>query len=84
MANHFVQLSPFNLPGAQMVGDDRACMARLTHQGALVLDGFKDELKDCPCLSFDRPRSCLWPNHGRTGAAKPHAVAFIDTGWGEQ
>ena len=27
---------------------------------------------------MDRPVSYLWPNHGRTGAAKPHAMAFIN------
>jgi hypothetical protein len=59
-------------------------MARLTTSGDLVLDKtFKDELTGEPCVSMERPRSYLWPNHGRTGAAKPHAVAFIDTGWGE-
>ena len=47
--------------------------------GDLVLDrAFKDELTGEPCVSMDRPKSYLWPNHGRTGAAKPHAVAFID------
>jgi hypothetical protein len=84
IVNYFVQLTPFNLPGTHMAGDDRVCMARLTHTGKLVLDtAFKDELTGRPCVSMDRPRSYLWPNHGRTGAAKPHAVAFIDVGWGE-
>ena len=84
IVNYFVQLTPFNLPGTHMAGDDRICMARLTHTGGLVLDtAFRDELTGRPCVSMDRPRSYLWPNHGRTGAAKPHAVAFIDVGWGE-
>ena len=82
--NYFVQLTPFNLPGLHEAGDNRVCMARLTHTGELVLDtAFKDELTGRPCVSMERPRSYLWPNHGRTGAAKPHAVAFIDVGWGE-
>ena len=82
IVNYFVQLTPFNLPGTHMAGDDRVCMARLTHTGKLVLDtAFKDELTGRPCVSMDRPKSYLWPNHGRTGAAKPHAIAFIDVGW---
>ena len=81
IVNYFVQLTPFNLPGTHMAGDDRVCMARLTRAGDLVLDGaFKDELTGRPCVAMDRPRSYDWPNHGRTGAAKPHAVAFIDLG----
>ncbi|MGD9507622.1 MAG: hypothetical protein AB7I59_27085 [Geminicoccaceae bacterium] len=85
VVNYFVQLTPFNLPGSHMAGDDRVCMARLTTKGDLVLDrAFKDELTGEPCAAMDRPRSYLWPNHGRTGAAKPHAVTFIDTGWGEE
>jgi hypothetical protein len=84
VANYFVQLTPFNLPGTHMAGDDRVCMLRLTHTGELVRDSaFKDELTGRPCISMDRPKSYLWPNHGRTGAAKPHAVAFIDVGSGE-
>lgn len=84
IVNYFVQLTPFNLPGTHMAGDDRVCMARLTRTGRLVLDtAFKDELTGRPCVSMDRPRSYLWPNHGRTGAAKPHAIAFIDVGWGK-
>jgi hypothetical protein len=27
---------------------------------------------------MDRPASYRWPNRGRTGAAKPHAMAFIN------
>ena len=74
-----MQLTPFNLPGTQMAGDDRVCMARLTTTGKLVLDAaFKDELTGRPCVSMDRPTSYLWPNHGWTGAAKPHAIAFIN------
>jgi hypothetical protein len=84
IVNYFVQLTPFNLPGTQMAGDDRVCMARLTTTGKLVLDtAFKDELTGRPCVAMDRPTSYLWPNHGRTGAAKPHAIAFIDVGWGD-
>ena len=83
IVNYFAQLTPFNLPGTHMAGDDRVCMARLTYDGDLVLDtAFRDELTGRPCVAMDRPDSYLWPNHGRTGAAKPHAVAFIDTGWG--
>ena len=82
VANYFVQLIPFNLPGAQMDGDDRVCMARLTAGGQLVIDtAFKDELTGRPCVSMARPSSYHWPNHGKSGAAKPHALAFIDTGW---
>ena len=77
-----MQLTPFNLPGTHMAGDDRVCMARLTTSGKLVLDtAFKDELTGEPCVSMDRPTSYLWPRHGRTGAAKPHALAFIDLDW---
>ena len=36
IVNYFVQLTPFNLPGTQMAGDDRVCMARLTTTGKLV------------------------------------------------
>lgn len=83
IVNYFAQLTAFNLPGTQMGGDDRVCMARLTASGALVLDtAFRDELTGRPCVSMNRPRSYQWPNHGRTGAAKPHALAFIDAGWG--
>ncbi len=85
IVNYFVQLTPFNLPGTHMAGDNRVCMARLTHDGDLILDrAFKDELTDGPCISLDRPKSYNWPNHGRTGAAKPHAVAFIDVGWDDK
>jgi len=78
-ANYFVQLTPFDLPGLQEAGDDRVCMARLTQTGQLVLDtAFKDELTGRPCVAMDRPASYWWPNRGRTGAAKPHAMAFID------
>jgi hypothetical protein len=78
-ANYFVQLTPFNLPGLHEAGDDRVCMARLTQTGQLVLDtAFRDELTGSPCVSMDRPTSYLWPNHGTTGAAKPHGMAFID------
>jgi hypothetical protein len=27
---------------------------------------------------MDRPKSYRWPNHGKTGAAKPHMLAFIN------
>jgi hypothetical protein len=78
-ANYFVQLTPFTLPGLHEAGDDRVCMARLTHTGQLVLDtAFKDELTGRPCVAMDRPASYRWPNRGRTGAAKPHAMAFIN------
>ena len=78
-SNYFVQLTPFDLPGLHEAGDDRVCMARLTQTGQLVLDeGFKDELTGRPCVAMDRPRSYQWPNRGRTGAAKPHAMAFIN------
>jgi hypothetical protein len=78
-SNYFVQLTPFELPGLHEDGDHRVCMARLTHTGELVLDtAFKDELTGRPCVSMDRPRSYHWPNRGRTGAAKPHAMAFIN------
>jgi hypothetical protein len=78
-ANYFVQLTPFNLPGTHEAGDDRVCMARLTQTGQLVLDtAFKDELSGAPCVAMDRPTSYLWPHHGATGAAKPHAMAFIN------
>ncbi len=79
-SNYFVQLTPFNLPGTHQGGDDRVCMARLTATGKLVLDtAFKDELTGRPCVSMNRPLSYVWPNHGRTGAARPHAMAFIDS-----
>jgi hypothetical protein len=78
-ANYFVQLTPFNLPGLHEAGDDRVCMARLTRAGQLVLDtAFKDELTGRPCVAMDRPESYRWPNHGKTGAAKPHMLAFIN------
>jgi hypothetical protein len=78
-ANYFVQLTPFNLPGLHEAGDDRVCMARLTHSGRLVLDrAFRDELTGQPCVAMDRPKSYRWPNRGRSGAAKPHAMAFIN------
>jgi hypothetical protein len=78
-ANYFVQLTPFNLPGLHEAGDDRVCMARLTHTGGLVLDtAFRDELTGKPCVAMDRPKSYRWPNRGHGGAAKPHAMAFID------
>jgi len=34
-ANYFVQLTPFTLPGLHEAGDDRVCIARLTHTGQL-------------------------------------------------
>lgn len=78
-SNYFVQLTPFDLPGLHEAGDDRVCMARLTQTGQLVLDrGFRDELTGQPCVAMDRPKSYQWPNRGRTGAAKPHAMAFIN------
>jgi hypothetical protein len=78
-ANYFVQLTPFNLPGLHQAGDDRVCVARMTQTGQLVLDTeFKDELTSRPCVSMDRPQSYRWPNHGKTGAAKPHMLAFIN------
>ena len=78
-SNYFVQLTPFDLPGLHEAGDDRVCMARLTHTGELILDrAFKDELTGEPCVAMDRPKSYHWPNRGRTGAAKPHAMAFIN------
>jgi len=78
-SNYFVQLTPFNLPGLHEAGDDRVCMARLTLTGQLLLDrAFKDELTSLPCVAMDRPASYRWPNRDRTGAAKPHAMAFIN------
>ena len=78
-ANYFVQLTPFTLPGLHEAGDDRVCMSRLTQTGQLVLDAaFKDELTGAPCVAMDRPKSYRWPNHGKTGAAKPHMLAFIN------
>jgi len=78
-SNYFVQLTPFDLPGLHEAGDDRVCMARLTQTGQLILDtAFRDELTGRPCVAMDRPRSYHWPNRGRTGAAKPHAMAFIN------
>jgi hypothetical protein len=77
--NYFVQLTPFTLPGTNQAGDDRICMTRLKRSGELVLETtFKDELTGLPCVAMDRPKSYWWPAHGRTGAAKPHATAFID------
>jgi hypothetical protein len=77
--NYFVQLTPFNLPGLHEAGDDRVCMARLTQTGQLLLDrAFKDELTGQPCVAMDRPNSYTWPHRGKTGAAKPHALAFIN------
>jgi hypothetical protein len=79
VSNYFVQLTPFGLPGTKSAGDDRVCMAWLTPAGDLVRDGgFKDELTGQPCVAFDRPTSYSWPNSGATGAAKPHAMAFIN------
>jgi hypothetical protein len=79
VSNYFVQLTPFKLPGLHEAGDDRVCMARLTQTGQLVLDtAFTDELTGQPCVEMDRPASYRWPNRGRTGAAKPHAMAFIN------
>jgi len=80
-SNYFVQLTPFTLPGLHEDGDHRVCMARLTQTGQLVLDrAFKDELNltDPGCIAMDRPASYRWPNRGRAGAAKPHAMAFIN------
>jgi hypothetical protein len=80
-SNYFVQLTPYTLPGLHEDGDHRVCMARLTQTGQLVLDrGFKDELNltEPGCVAMDRPKSYHWPNRGRTGAAKPHAMAFIN------
>jgi hypothetical protein len=78
-SNYFVQLTPFDLPGLHEAGDDRVCLARLTQTGQLVLDtAFKDELTGRPCVAMDRPASYRWPNRGHTGAAKPHAMAFIN------
>jgi hypothetical protein len=80
-SNYFVQLTPFELPGLHEDGDHRVCVARLTHTGELVLDtAFRDELTGRPCVAMDRPKSYHWPNRGRTGAAKPHAMAFINVG----
>jgi len=79
VSNYFVQLTPFGLPGTQSAGDDRVCMAWLTPAGELARDDrFRDELTGQPCVAFDRPTSYSWPNRGRTGAAKPHAMAFIN------
>ena len=78
-ANYFVQLTPFGLPGTLSAGDDRVCMAWLTPSGELTRDDrFKDELTGQPCVAFDRLTSYSWPNRGATGAAKPHAMAFIN------
>ena len=78
-ANYFVQLTPFGLPGTMSGGDDRVCMAWLTPAGKLIRDErFKDELTGQPCVALDRPTSYLWPNRGKTGAAKPHMLAFIN------
>jgi hypothetical protein len=78
-SNYFVQLTPFNLPGLHEAGDDRVCMARLTHTGELILDtAFKDELTGRPCVTMDRPATYHWPSRDRTGAAKPHAMSFIN------
>jgi hypothetical protein len=78
-SNYFVQLTPFNLPGLHEAGDDRVCLARLTQTGQLILDrAFEDELTGLPCIAMDRPKSYRWPNRDRTGAAKPHAMAFIN------
>jgi hypothetical protein len=80
-SNYFVQLTPFTLPGLHEDGDHRVCMARLTQTGQLVLDrAFKDELNltEPGCIAMDRPASYRWPNRGRTGAAKPHAMAFVN------
>jgi hypothetical protein len=78
-ANYFVQLTPFGLPGTMSGGDDRVCMAWLTPAGELIRDErFKDELTGQPCVALDRPTSYSWPNRGRTGAAKPHMLAFIN------
>jgi hypothetical protein len=77
VSNYFVQLTP--LPGLHEAGDDRVCIARLTQTGQLVLDrAFKDELTGQSCVAMDRPKSYHWPNRGRSGAAKPHAMAFIN------
>ena len=76
-----MQLTPFTLPGLHEDGDHRVCVARLTTTGQLVLDrAFKDELNlaEPGCIAMDRPASYRWPNRGRTGAAKPHAMAFIN------
>jgi hypothetical protein len=78
-ANYFVQLTPFAFTGTGSAGDDRVCMTYLTVTGALVLDtAFRDELTGQPCVDMDRPSTYSWPNRGKTGAAKPHMMAFLN------
>lgn len=55
-------------------GNHQVCMINLDPKGILALDGsFKDEIKNTPCVDFDRTN---WP-HGPHGNAKPHSELFV-------
>ena len=72
-----------HLPGTNLLDESRNHRRNRPdsqiEDGRLILDtAFKDELTGRPCVSMGRPMTYNWPNHGQTGAAKPHAMAFID------
>lgn len=55
-------------------GNHRVCMATISANGQLALDGsFRDEHSGAPCVDFNRT---TWP-HGPFGKAKPHSELFV-------
>ena len=79
--NYFLDLKDFGFSGSGMGGDLRVFLADLDKKdGASAIDtSFRDELTDGIGVDFDRPTTYKWPgDRGYSGAAKPHAVIFVN------
>jgi hypothetical protein len=79
--NYFLDLKDLGFSGSGMGGDLKIFMANFDKtNGASAIDTlFKDELTGGVGINFDRPTTYKWPgNRGYAGAAKPHAVIFVN------
>lgn len=80
-SNYFVDLNNFGFPGTGSSGDLKIYLANFKLKtGDASLDAnFQDELTGEVGVNFNRPLTYSWPGvRGTGGAAKPHAITFIE------
>ena len=82
-SDYFVDLRGFGLPGTGTIGDLKVYLANFNKRnGKAAIDvQFKDELTGEVGVNFNRSVNYSWPGaRGKAGAAKPHAMIFVNTG----
>ncbi|GAA6616054.1 selenium-binding protein SBP56-related protein [Scytonema sp. NUACC26] len=80
-SNYFVDLNNFGLPGSGSSGDLKVYLAnfQLKTGDASLDSNFKDELTGEVGVNFNRPDTYSWSGaRGKGGAAKPHAMIFVE------